>query len=101
MNRRGFLTGMLFAPATIRLPGLLMPVSTRLFKIDRPPMTLGEEVMNRIAEVIWKDMEPAYLDLMFYGSGAVRTGLLYAPDLADRLKAEFIPPREIYREFNG
>lgn len=65
MNRRGFLAGLLFAPAIIRTPGLLMPV--------KPPVTfdLFNFMAGQLFEIISEEVS---LDLVTYGRTVYQVG---------------------------
>ena len=60
MNRRGFLGGLLVAPAVIRTPGLLMPISRRFATWEGPWAPWGEMLTGpTLAEYAERILAPA------------------------------------------
>lgn len=97
MNRRGFLFGLpaLAAPAIIRTPGLLMPVSQARL---RPAMTSREpsDVLKELLSVMSRDAasvsEQLFMDQITFGISATRHTAL--PPFIERIDPrEFLSPK--------
>lgn len=71
MNRRGFLSGLLFAPAIIRTPGLLMAVRP----LRQSPLLLIDLQMELgVAGTIISDWQLSIQDMILYGAYVTKTG---------------------------
>lgn len=85
MNRRGFLAGLLFAPAIIRTPGLLMPVK---------PLIVSRAAFNGLMtpEMVGREML-AIIGTMMMG-GALKT---HFDEVSGQVVTTLIP--DIHKEF--
>lgn len=92
IGRRSLLTSLLFAPAIIRTPGLLMPV--------KPIVRLRtvEQIMSHMISLVVSDMMPVIIDAMTHGAPG---GVLTRLDDTGNVVVKFIPGTEIYLEFYG
>lgn len=94
MHRRSLLAGLLFAPAIIRTPGLLMPIKRLAPAINGllTPELVASEMMAIMARAITQEQMGRLMD-----GDAMRTSL----NENGAIEVRFIPGSEIYREFYG